>query len=98
MSRSIQSCANGGWPKHGCCANCRSRSDMDPERFIRVEELYYSVLLRPVEERSRFLREACGPDENLRREVESLLAYDAKAGQFMETPAIDLEAAVLART
>src|SRR5215467_1741798 len=42
--------------------------------LARIESLYHAARLRPAEERSAFLAEACGGDEALRREVESLLA------------------------
>jgi len=40
------------------------------------EQLYNAALAQPTERRLEFLREACGGDEELRRELESLLAYD----------------------
>ncbi|HVN77646.1 MAG TPA: protein kinase, partial [Terriglobia bacterium] len=42
-------------------------------------------------------KSACGGDEALRREVENLLAYQRKASQFMDTPALDVAARMLAR-
>ena len=38
-----------------------------------VERVYHAALARPDDERSRFVAEACSEDEELRREVESLL-------------------------
>jgi len=49
----------------------------DPSRT--VERLYHDALVQPVERRAAFLMEACAGDEELRREVESLLAQDASA-------------------
>ena len=40
----------------------------------RVEEIVHAALERAPAERSAFVREACGNDERLRAEVESLLA------------------------
>jgi len=71
---------------------------MDPERFRRVDELFHSVLQRPAGERSGFLREVCGADEELRREVESLLAYESRAGEFMETPAAEAPTSLVGST
>ena len=47
---------------------------MTSDRFTRLETLYHAARARPVEARAGFLAEACGGDEDLRREVESLLA------------------------
>jgi len=47
---------------------------MSPERWTRVGRLYSAVLAQPVEGRAAFLAEACAGDEDLRHEVESLLA------------------------
>ena len=43
---------------------------------------------RPQAERPAFLREACGDDEALRQEAESLIGRDGSLGSFLETPAI----------
>src|SRR5208337_2380254 len=56
-----------------------------------------AALEREPSERSAFLREACGGDEDLRREVESLLAYEGKKASFMESPALGVAAKQLAR-
>jgi Tol biopolymer transport system component len=66
--------------------------------FQKVEELYHQALRRSEAERDRFLESACGGDEALRREVENLLAYQKKAGQFLDAPAMDVAARMLART
>jgi eukaryotic-like serine/threonine-protein kinase len=46
----------------------------DAERWRVVESLFDAALQRPPVERERYLREACGADQDLYREVESLLA------------------------
>ena len=46
---------------------------MEPGRWKRIEEIYDALLERDEDERQGFLAEACGDDEALRREVESLL-------------------------
>ncbi len=40
---------------------------------VRVRELFLAASKRPPEERERFLKEACGDDDELRQELESLL-------------------------
>jgi tetratricopeptide (TPR) repeat protein len=42
-----------------------------------VEELFLAATELPVAERAAFCRQACGGDDELRAEVESLLAYDS---------------------
>ncbi|MFN7930363.1 MAG: serine/threonine-protein kinase [Blastocatellia bacterium] len=44
-----------------------------------------------------FLAQACGADEALRHEVESLLAYESRAATFIETPALQTVAQTLAQ-
>ncbi len=51
---------------------------MTPERWRQVDQLFHSALEREPEGRAAFLDQACGGDEALRREVESLLAADAE--------------------
>jgi Tol biopolymer transport system component len=63
------------------------------DRWQHVERLYHDALARGESERSAFLRDACGGDETLRREVESLLAYASDAQKFMDAPAIEVAAA-----
>ncbi|HEY7185880.1 MAG TPA: protein kinase [Vicinamibacterales bacterium] len=64
-----------------------------PERWIEVERLYHEALARAERARDSFLHKACGDDEELRREVMSLLAYDRGVTGFMEGAAIDVLAA-----
>ena len=46
---------------------------MDPQRFRKIEQLYHAALDCDPAGRRAFLAEACGTDEELLREVESLL-------------------------
>ena len=61
---------------------------MNDERR-KVEQLYRSVLERTPGERSAFLSTACQGDDDLRREVETLLAHEATAGTFLTTSAAE---------
>jgi eukaryotic-like serine/threonine-protein kinase len=63
--------------------------------LAKIEEIYYAALEKPPTEREAFLRETCGNDDKLRREVESLLSFDEKARDFIETPPDDLAAAFI---
>src|SRR6058998_1309953 len=60
---------------------------MTATRWPEVQRLYHTALERAADERAVFLIEACGGDDDLRREVESLLAYRTKAQDFIEVPA-----------
>src|SRR5262245_53666134 len=44
------------------------------DRLTRVEDLYHAALAQSVHDRAAFLARACGGDDDLRREVESLVA------------------------
>ena len=70
---------------------------MKPERWEQVAQLHRAALEHEGSARSAFLREACAGDEDLRREVESLLAYDGKKASFLESPAIEVAAQALAQ-
>ena len=69
---------------------------MKGEQWQQVERLYHSTLAKPPQERSAFLLEACAGDEALRREVESLLAYEDHAENFIESPALEVAAKMMA--
>lgn len=62
----------------------------DTERWRRIELIYDDALSREGADRARFLDGACGGDEALRRDIESLLDADRAAGGFLETPAVDI--------
>ncbi len=55
------------------------------ERWHEIENLYHSACERKPEERRSYLERACGGDETLLREVESLLANEDLARSFLET-------------
>ncbi len=65
------------------------------ERWQQVERLYHSTLEKEVGERAAFLAKACSGDEGLRREVESLLAYEEQAENFIESPALEVAAKMI---
>jgi hypothetical protein len=46
---------------------------MTPERWCEVERVYQSTMDREPRLRAAFLSEACGSDQELRREVDSLM-------------------------
>jgi len=69
---------------------------VEPKRWRRVEELYHSSLRVAADRRAMFLKDACQGDAQLREEVESLLAYESSAKEFMETPAFEVAAKQMA--
>lgn len=56
---------------------------MTPDRWQKINRVFQSALELKPEERDDFVREACGDDESLRGQVETLLAADERAGDFM---------------
>ena len=67
---------------------------MTVDRARNVERLCQAALERSPAERPRFLAEACKGDDDLAREVESLLAHEDAAASFLETPAVARAAAM----
>ena len=55
-----------------------------------VLEICDEALERQASERDRFLRQVCGKDDDLRREVEALMQAIDDSGEFM-LPTIDPE-------
>ena len=56
------------------------------DRWQQVKAVLENVLERQEAERTAFLDTACQGDDELRREVESLLASEPEIGDFIETP------------
>ena len=69
---------------------------MTPERLSQIEELYHAVREREPEEHSAFLAGACNGDEELRHEVESLLAANLPGGCFLDEPVMRQAAGIFA--
>jgi serine/threonine protein kinase len=69
---------------------------MTPERLQQIEDLYHSALERNPAERMAFMDDSCNGDEELRHEVESLLASHEKAGDFIEEPVHEVAARLIA--
>ncbi len=61
---------------------------MDPQRWKRIDEVFQSAVDRAPAERELFVREACADDEELEREVRSMLAREESARGFLSRPAI----------
>jgi serine/threonine-protein kinase len=68
---------------------------MDSERLKQIEKIYHAALEIQPDERESFFREHCGADENLRREVESLLSFENTSDSLIDTPPESLAAEML---
>lgn len=68
---------------------------MSVSRWTEIERLYHQAALLNAEGRREFLAQACAGDEELKREVESLLAHDT-VEDFLERPAMEFAAPDLA--
>lgn len=64
----------------------------------RIEELFHKSLELESSRRPDFLKEASEGDEELRKEVESLLSQEETTGEFLETPALQVAARALAES
>jgi serine/threonine protein kinase len=53
---------------------------MSDNRWQRIEDIFHRAAELAPEARSAFLNQACGDDQSLRREVESLLAHESENG------------------
>ena len=62
---------------------------MNAERWQQIDDLFQSALEHESQQRAVFLAEACGGDESLCREVESLIASYEQDEGFIETPACE---------
>ncbi len=63
---------------------------MQPERWQKVKETLLLVLEKPENERARLLAEIGGDDEELRKQVEELLAVETESEDFIEKPVASL--------
>ena len=69
---------------------------MKPERWQRIEELYHSATALPGHERVAFLARACGEDQGLLDEVQSLLNQGVTAQGWLDLPAVAMLAKAIA--
>jgi hypothetical protein len=60
---------------------------MTPERWRQIEDLFHAALERKSALRDEFLARSCAGDEELRTEVESLLAQNLSKPNLLERPA-----------
>jgi serine/threonine protein kinase/tetratricopeptide (TPR) repeat protein len=63
---------------------------MDSQHRQKAEQFYLSALRRPADHRGAFLSEACAGDEELRREIESLLGQQTSGDDVLTRPTQNL--------
>ena len=69
---------------------------MTPERYRQIGELYHAALAVEAEQRLALLARACAGDEELRREVESLIKSHEQSKDFIAAPALAVAAELFA--
>jgi serine/threonine protein kinase/Tol biopolymer transport system component len=65
------------------------------DREQRITSIFHSAIEREGTERRAFLDGACANDEELRREVESLIRSHEQAGSLMDSPAYERDASLV---
>ncbi|MEO8049048.1 MAG: serine/threonine-protein kinase [Acidobacteriota bacterium] len=63
---------------------------MTPQRWEQIRQVFDGALERPAQDRAAYLRVLCVRDDELRREVETLLRSHDQSSEFLETPAAQL--------
>ncbi|PYV67407.1 MAG: hypothetical protein DMG97_27280 [Acidobacteria bacterium] len=71
------------------CSNALPRMKSGSEYWRRVEDLYHRAVECNEPERQTLLDRECAADNELRREVEALLAGQERARSFLEEPAAE---------
>jgi len=69
---------------------------MTPERYQQVGQVYLAALEIETDQRAAYLADACAGDEALRRDVESLLEYQARSGGLIDQPILEYAAQAMA--
>jgi eukaryotic-like serine/threonine-protein kinase len=68
---------------------------MDPERWRRIEQIFFEALELEPAQREAYLTQACAGDESIRKKVERLLEGREEMGGFIESPAVEVAARAL---
>ena len=71
---------------------------MTSERYQQISKLLQAALQLEPQQRPAFLESACQGDPELRREVESLISSDERAGSFIAKPALEIAARLMDQT
>src|SRR5262245_39043092 len=62
---------------------------MTPKRWQQVTALFHSAFEYQPAQRAAFLNDACGSDQELRREVEALIGSHENTDSFIDAPAFE---------
>ena len=65
------------------------------DRFREIDGIFDAALDLAPDEREAFLARACGNDATLRKEVDTLLDAHDRSATFLESPAVQIGAAML---
>src|SRR5262249_4937806 len=87
-----RSCWTGALPKPGFT---RSSVGLTPERYGRMVELFQAACRLKAQDLPAFLARACEGDDELRRELEGMLAADEQFSGFLEKPLGDVAAHIV---
>jgi len=69
---------------------------MTPDRYQQIDQIFQAALGIEPEQRAAYLDQACSGDKTLRQEVESLITSDQEGLSFIDEPAFEMAARVLA--
>src|SRR5438094_691649 len=69
---------------------------MNSKRSQEIDGIFQAALDLPSEQRLAYLDRVCASDEELRAEVESLISSYDRSGSFIEQPAIEIDASIVA--
>jgi serine/threonine protein kinase/Flp pilus assembly protein TadD len=70
---------------------------MEAERWQKIQQVYHSAIELEPDARAAFVTTACRGDQEMRQEVESLLAHSQTSDAFLEKPAMHVAAKQHAR-
>ena len=71
---------------------------MNPQRLKQIEDLYHAARELSLNDRDAFIEKSCGDDQELRQELESLLAVKKSSNNFLDTPPLSLAAEMFSQT
>jgi Tol biopolymer transport system component len=69
---------------------------MTPERYQQIDQIFQAALGLEPDQRNAYLDEACSGDKTLRQQVESLITSDQGGLSFIDEPAFEMAARLLA--
>ena len=72
------------------------RTPVNPDEWVRAREIFDAALMREQADRDAFLDEACAGDLRLRAEIDSRCKALERSGNFIERPAFEAAASLLA--